>query len=67
MIKNTGSIEAKILVENPKIEASLKVRFLRRNDEMTQIMNFKAFILEIETWNFGTKKLFGNNVQRLAE
>ena len=50
MIKNTGSIEAKILIENPKIEPNSKVRFLRRNDEMTRIMNFKAFILEIETW-----------------
>ena len=52
MIKNTGSIETKILIENPKIEASLKVRFLRRNDEMTQIMNFKAFIFKIEPYKF---------------
>ena len=42
-IKNTWSIEAKILIKKFEIEASFKVRFLPRNDEMTRIGNFKAF------------------------
>ena len=43
MIKNTWSIEAKILVKMLEIQAGFKVSFLRRNDEMNQIENFKAF------------------------
>ena len=41
-MKNTWSIEATILNEKLQIEANCKVSFLRRNDKMTQIENFKA-------------------------
>ena len=40
MIKNTWSIEAKILDKKFKIQAGFKVSFLRRNDKMAQIKNF---------------------------
>ena len=43
MIKNTWSIEAKILYENLEIQAGFKVRFLRRNDRMARIENFEAY------------------------
>ena len=39
LIKNTWSIEAKILVEKLEIQGHFKVRFLRRNDRMTRIKN----------------------------
>ena len=42
MIKNTWSIEAKILIKNLEIQAGLKVSFLRRNDEMAWMYDFKA-------------------------
>ena len=42
-IKNTWSIEAKILHERLEIQANFKVRFLRQNDKMTWIDNFRAF------------------------
>ena len=42
-IKNTWSIEAKILVEKLEIQAHFKVSFLRRNAEMPRIKNFRAF------------------------
>ena len=42
MIKNSWSIEAKILDEKLEIQAHFKVRFLRRNDKLTRIKNFKA-------------------------
>ena len=37
LIKNTWSIDAKILVKNFKIQANFKVSFLRRNAEMSRI------------------------------
>ena len=37
MIKNTWTIEAKILVEKLEIPADFKVRFIRRNDKLTWI------------------------------
>jgi len=40
LMKNTWSIEAKILEEKLEIQANDKVRFLRRNAEMTWIKNF---------------------------
>ena len=40
LIQNTWSIEAKIFQENLEIQASFKVRFLRRNDKMTRMKNF---------------------------
>ena len=40
LIKNTWSIEVKILVEKLEIQANFKVRFVRRNAEMSQIDNF---------------------------
>ena len=43
MIKNTWSIEAKILLKNLEIQANFKVRFLRRNDRLARIENFEAF------------------------
>ena len=41
-MKNTWSIEVKILSKVLEIQANKKVSFLRRNDKMTQIENFKA-------------------------
>ena len=41
-MKNTWSIEIKILSKVPEIQANKKVSFLRRNDEMARIVNFKA-------------------------
>ena len=41
-IKNTWSIEAKILEKNLNFKANFKIRFLRRNDTSTRIKNFKA-------------------------
>ena len=43
LMKNTWSIEAKILVEKLEIQAHFKVNFLRRNAEMPRIKNFRAF------------------------
>ena len=40
LIQNTWSIEAKIFQEILEIQASFKVRFLRRNDEMTRLKIF---------------------------
>ena len=40
LMKNTWSIEAKILQKNLEIQANFKVRFLRRNAEMSRIKNF---------------------------
>ena len=41
-IKNTWSIEAKILEERLEIQAHFKVSFLRRNAETSRRKNFKA-------------------------
>ena len=41
-MKNIWSIEAKILFEKLEIPAHFKVRFLRLNDKMPRIKNFKA-------------------------
>ena len=46
LIENIWSTKAKILQEKLKIQASFKVRFLRRNDEMLWIKNFKAWEIE---------------------
>ena len=40
LIKNTWSIKGKILKKYLKIQASLKVRFLQRNDEMPRMKIF---------------------------
>ena len=40
LIFNTWSIEAKMLRKEHEIQINKKVRFLRRNDEMTRIKNF---------------------------
>ena len=48
LMKNTWSIEHKILVEKLEIQARKKVRFLRRNDKLAQIENFKA--LKVNFW-----------------
>ena len=43
LIKNTWSIETKIFHKILKIQAKLKVSFLRRNDEMAWMYDFKAY------------------------
>ena len=42
LMKNTWSIEAKMLDENLEIQAHFKVRFLRRNDKLNWIKYFQA-------------------------
>ena len=49
-MKNTSSIEAKILVEKLEIQAHFKVRFLRRNDKLPRIKNFKAYFFLHCVW-----------------
>ena len=56
-MKNTWFIEAKILVEKLEIQAGFKVSFLRRNDEMARIKNFKALKVEL---------VFGISEQKLV-
>ena len=41
-MQNTWSIEDEILSKVLEIQANKKVSFLRRNDKMTRIENFKA-------------------------
>ena len=40
LVKNTWSIEAKILPKNLEIQAEFKVGLLQRNDEMPRTKNF---------------------------
>ena len=48
MIQNTWSTEAKILQIFFEVQASIKVRFLQRNDKMPRIKNFYALKMKIK-------------------